>query len=318
MDSPLVSVICLCYNHEKFIKEALYSVVNQTYKNIELIIVDDASSDESRKAIREFKNKFSSTIYLPIEKNVGNCKAFNLGFALSKGSFVIDFATDDVMMTDRIAKQVSIFETLSPKFGVVFTDADYIDDRGKFLKQHYKYLFRKKLLTNVPTGDVYAEILSTYFVASPTMMIRRSVLEQLNGYDENLAYEDFDFWVRSSRIFKYAFLNESLTKIRRSKNSMSSGWYKHGDTQLYSTYLVCRKIQKLNKNTEENSSLVKRVRYEIRQSVFSKNVKEAGLFFQLLTELTKPTLTDRILIGIRHLPLPFRWFRQLYHTIRFS
>ena len=117
---------------------------------------------------------------------------------------------------------------------------------------------------------------------------------------------------------KYAFLNDVSTKIRKAGNSMSSGWYKLGDRQLHSTYLVCRKAQKLNKSDTEIEALITRIRYEIRQSVFSKNVTEATLFFELLSELTNPNWIDRMLFGIRHLPIPFTWIRNLYHTLRFS
>ncbi len=318
MNEPLVSVICLSYNHEGFVEEAIRSVINQTYKNIEIIVVDDASSDSSQNVIQKLVAEFPSIQFLSIENNIGNCKAFNLGFALSKGEFIIDFATDDIMMPHRIAKQIDQFQSLPQDVGVIFTDATYVNEEGKFLRQHYAYLFRKRLLTEVPQGDVYAKVLSRYFIASPTMTVRRSVFDKIGGYDESLAYEDFDFWVRSSRSFKYFFLNESLTKIRRSGNSMSTGWYKHGDKQLHSTYLVCKKAQKLNRSKEEVKALVIRVRYEIRQSVFSKNVNEANLFFELLCELTKPIWTDRTLIAIRHLPIPFQWIRNMYHTIRFS
>lgn len=318
MKEPLVSVICLSYNHERFVAEAIHSVINQTYKNIEIIVVDDASSDSSQIEIQKLMAEFPSIQFLPIAKNVGNCRAFNFGFALSIGDFIIDFATDDIMMPDRITKQINKFQSLSQDFGVVFTDATYVNEDRIFLRQHFEYLFRKQLLTEVPQGDVYTKVLSRYFIASPTMMVRRTVLEKLSGYDENLAYEDFDFWVRSARLFKFSFLNESLTKIRKSGSSMSTGWYRVGDKQLHSTYLVCKKVQKLNRNTEENDSLVTRVRYEIRQSVFSKNVTEAKLFFELLCELTTPSWLDRTLMTIRHLPIPFRWIRNIYHIIRFS
>ena len=318
MTQPLVSVICLCYNHAHFVKEAIESVLRQNYSDVELIVVDDASTDGSIEVVLNLVKQNPSIQLLQMASNQGNCKAFNKGLVIAKGDYIIDFATDDVMMHDRITKQISQFQSGSINIGVVFTDATYVNEEGVFLHHHYEYLFRKHLLNDVPQGDVYCKVLSKYFIASPTMMVRRSVLEALEGYDENLAYEDFDFWVRSARLFQYSFLNESLTKIRRVSNSMSTGWYKSGDKQLHSTYLVCRKAQKLNKNAEENEALIMRVRYEIRQSVFSKNVTEAKLFFELLCELTKPNLIDRILITIRHLPIPFQWIRNVYHAIRFS
>lgn len=98
---------------------------------------------------------------------------------------------------------------------------------------------------------------------------------------------------------------------------MSTGWYKLGDRQLHSTYLVCRKAQKLNRNPEEEQALLKRVRFEFRQSVFSKNRVEADLFYELLGELARPLISDKLVKALNALPLPLRWLRELYHRIRY-
>jgi glycosyltransferase involved in cell wall biosynthesis len=318
MPSPLVTVVCLCYNHSSYLQEAIESVLNQTYKNIQIIVVDDASTDESVVKIDQLGKQYPSLELLMLKQNVGNCKAFNSAVPLIKGNFIIDFATDDVMLPDRIERQIDFFSALDNSTGVVFMDAIYIDSNGKFLRNHYEYLVKKNLLTHIPQGDIYRDVLTTYFIASPTMMMTREVLDALGGYDENLAYEDFDFWIRSSRLFKYAFLNEKLTKIRRTGSSMSTGWYVTGDKQLHSTYLVCKKAQQLNRNSEDSGALVKRVRYELRQSVFSENHVEAELFYALLIELGGRTLIDRIYIVINKLHLPLSGLRNGYHRFRFS
>lgn len=318
MQSPLVTVVCLCYNHVDYLWEAVESVLNQTYRNIQIVIVDDASTDASAAEITQLAKQYPSVELLLLNQNVGNCKAFNSALHLIKGDFVIDFATDDVMTPDRIEKQVNFFATLDESTGVVFTDAVYIDREGKFLRNHYEYLLKKKLLHQIPQGDVYRDVLAKYFIASPTMMMRRSVLDYLGGYDETLTYEDFDFWVRSARLFKYAFLNERLTKIRKTGSSMSAGWYVPGDKQLYSTYLVCKKAQKLNKDEEDANALVIRVRYEFRQSVISENHKEAELFYTLLTELGANNRIDAMFNFINKFRLPLSGLRNIYHRIRFA
>lgn len=311
MNFPLVSVICLCYNQARFVTEAIESVIKQTYTNLQIIIVDDASADNSVAEIQKVVDKNPFIEFIALDKNQGNCKAFNIAWAKAKGDFIIDFACDDIMLPDRIKHQVEFFQALDTDYGVIFTDAIYVDEKGKFLYNHVENLRTKKLLTDVPQGDVYEELISTYFISSPTMMIRREVLESLNGYDETLAYEDFDFWIRSARNYKYAFLDEKLTEVRKSNRSMSTGWYKQGDPQLHSTYLICLKIRQLNRSEEENESLVKRVRYELKQSVFSSNKKEARLFFKLLTELNAVNLLDRIIYWLGKMPLPLTWVRQM-------
>jgi glycosyltransferase involved in cell wall biosynthesis len=318
MDSPVVTVICLCFNQASFVEEAIESVLNQQYPNIQLIVVDDASTDRSVEVIRKIVREHPTIEFIALPENVGNCKAFNKGLALAKGAYVIDFAADDVLMPERITKQVAYFEKLGPRYGVVFTDATYIDENGTFVRNHVEYLVTKNLLSEVPQGDIFTQVISRYFIPSPTMMIRRSVLDDLWGYDEELSYEDFDFWVRSSRFCLYGFINERLTRIRKTKTSMSKGWYKIGDTQVHSTYLVCCKLVKMIRSEEEKKSLLTRIRYELRQCTFSHNRKEAFLFFELLKKLKGVRLVDTMTLLILRSGIPISWLRSAYHRIRYS
>jgi glycosyltransferase involved in cell wall biosynthesis len=318
INTPLVSVVCLCYDQERWLEEAVQSVINQSYKNIQLIVADDASTDNSASKIAQLKERYPAVEVLLLPVNKGNCAAFNEAYKKVKGDFVIDFAADDVMLPDRIEKQIDFFNTLDSSYGIVFSNADYIDAEGKFIRNHFNHLFKTGLLNKIPEGDVYADVLARYFIPSPTMMVKREVFDKIGGYDESLVYEDFDFWVRTSRFCKYGFLNDSLTKIRRTGSSMSSGLYKRGDKQLHSTYLVCKKAIEMNRNEKEKKALLKRIRYELRQSIFSENHKEASLFYRLLNELDSVSTADRILELINSLKLPTEWLRRLYHSVRFK
>lgn len=315
---PLVSIICLCYNHAAFVRQAVESVIQQSYSPMQIIVADDASSDGSVAEIEKLKDEYPFLELFLLPNNVGNCKAFNAAFRLVKGDFVIDFATDDLMMPDRIEKQVKFFESVDQTVGLVFTDAIYINEEGSFQRNHFEYLFQKRLISSIPQGDVYREVLSTYFIPGPTMMVRREVFDVLGGYDESLAYEDFDFWVRSSRYYRFAFLNEKLTCIRKVRGSMSAGWYVPGDKQLHSTYLVCKKAELLNRDDGDNQALVVRVRYEFRQSVISGNYPEAILFYKLLEELKGVRLVDSILMFANRRRIPLSGLRRWYHKVRFS
>ncbi|MEQ6120062.1 glycosyltransferase [Reichenbachiella sp. MALMAid0571] len=306
---PLVSVFCLCYNHEKYVSQAIQSVLNQTYSNIELIVVDDASTDGSKGEIEQIlKNQQFTFLYLP--ENVGNTKAFNRAFVRSNGKYIIDLAADDVLVQDRIEKQVAFFEESSNSTGVIYSDVAYIDGNGQPLSHHFS---NKK---HIPyTGNVYEKLISTYFIPPPSMMMKREVLEQLNGYDENLAYEDFDFWIRSSRDWLYAYQPEKLTLVRRLEDSLSSKAYSKHDKQLYSTYVVCKKIKSLNKTESENRALRKRLEYEIRHSVFSGNYQEAKLFVALYREMKALPITLRLLELLNRLKIDFSFLRNLYQKL---
>lgn len=317
MVNPLVTVICLCYNHERFVREALESVFQQTYPNIEIIVVDDASTDGSRDVIKKTVEAHPGVKLHFLGKNLGICRAFNAGWRIATGEFIVDFAADDVLLPERIEKQVRYFQTVGKKHGVVFTDAIYIDEHGAEVRRHFEYLRKHKLISNVPEGDVYTDVIERFFIAAPTMLVRREVLEALDGYDETLAYEDFDFWVRSSREFSYGFLNESLTRIRVSPGSLSRKMYAADDKQVHSTYLICRKIARLNRNERETEALRKRLRYELRHCVLTGNSKEAALFYRLLAESGTPDLFSAIMIRLNNVGIPLSWLRRIYHRLKY-
>lgn len=286
---PLVTIICLCYNHERFLAEALDSVLAQTYANLEIIVVDDCSTDGSVAVIERYLQRHPRLRFVSTGKNRGNCTAFNLGWRLSKGEFVIDFATDDVLYLERVAEQVQAFRQVGESYGVVYTDALLIDEQSRPVRHHFRRDRQGNLQAFAPSGNVFAHLLRRYFISPPTMMMRREVLEALNGYDESLAYEDFDFWVRSSRHFKYMYLDKVLTKRRVHANSLSRKVYKKGDLQLASTVKVCRKAAALVRTEAERQALVARLNYELRHAVLTENFEEAASLMKLLDEQTNLT-----------------------------
>jgi len=276
MQTPLVTVICLCYNQHRFVEEAIHSILNQSYRNIQVIIVDDASTDTSAQTIRDIVIKNPEIIFIPLQENLGNCKAFNRGLAEAQGEYIIDFAADDILLPNRIAIGVEHFENTSEKYGVQFSDAAFVDEQGRLLSLH-----SDRFTHAVPQGNIYKDLISRYFINGPTMMVRRKVLETLGGYDETLAYEDFDFWIRSSRLFHFFYIPEVLVKTRIVNSSMSQQQFKRSSAQRQSTWEVCRKILTLNRNQEEKESLAKRILYEIRVCLKLFDVELAIRYLQL-------------------------------------
>jgi glycosyltransferase involved in cell wall biosynthesis len=294
--NPLVTVICLCYNHKSFLRQAIESVLHQTHKNIQVILVDDASTDGSQEELKKLASEHPQVELLLLRQNLGNCKAFNAGWQKAKGDFIVDFSTDDVMLPGHLEKVVAHFQKLDDTFGVVFTDATVVDENGKFIRKHFENLINRKLISSIPQGDIFKDVLTRYFIPGPTMVVRRKVFEVLNGYDENLSYEDFDFWVRSSRQFKYAFLNEREVQIRKLSTSMSANLKK----QLHSTYIVCQKAKGLCCDKIEMKALQHRVLYELRHAVIYRDRTHAKLFSQLLRELKFKNWESALLNAVIH------------------
>ena len=308
----MVSVICLCYNQARFVKESLDSVVNQSYEEIELIVVDDGSNDDSKKVIQEWLLGHDEVPFVNLRENLGNTSAFNQGLRLAKGKYVIDLAADDVLISNRIEKQVAFFEQQASNIGVIYSDAMYISEEGRQLQNHFA---NARMIPY--EGDVYERVIDTYFIPPPTMMMKKEVLDRMGGYDESLAYEDFDFWVRSARNWRYAYQSKILTLVRKSDHSHSKGWYKKDDKQLHSTFKVCKKIRELNQTKSEGLALIRRVKFELRQSCFSGNHSEFDLFFELFQELSHVPKKYLLMYQFNKLKLDMSWVRNVYHTLFF-
>lgn len=280
MEYPSVSVICLCYNQGRFVREAIKSVIDQTYPNVELLVVDDASSDDSVAVIRACLKEHPEIKFFSLETNSGNCRAFNIALAHAKGEFIIDLAADDMLMPGRISEGVKDLDLAGTEYGVHFTDALWIRENGEEMHLHSDRFPHDQ----IPQGNIYKDLISRFFICSPTMMFRASVIRELGGYDESLAYEDFDFWIRSSRLFMYCYSPKVLTKKRVVRNSMSQKQFSFFNPQLKSTFRVCEKILALNRSAEEQKALSKRIFYEMRVCVrllhFTLFRKYAGLLIR--------------------------------------
>jgi len=279
---PLVSVICISFNHAPYIEEALKSVFEQSYANIEVIILDDGSGDGSAEVTRTLISD-KEISFITHQTNLGYTKTFNQGLALAKGEFVIDFALDDVMLPDFIASGIDRFEKEPVSTGVVYSNADYIDATSKVIGNHKEILLKKKLVSELPEGNVFEQVIRRYFICTPTMIIRKQVFDRLGGYDETLTYEDFDFWVRSSRYWNYAYLDEVHMRKRKLQTSMSaSRYHHHQNDQLETTLNVCKKAFHLCKSKAELRALNERLNYEYRQCLRNDAIELAEEYKDLL------------------------------------
>lgn len=133
---PLVSAIVVNYNQSHFALETLESIRTQTYPNVELIVVDDCSTDDSVRVISKWLTKHrADATFIRHQKNMGVCRTLNDGIAQAHGEYISETAADDVWLHDKIAQQVSLLEQLPKKVGVVYTEAYLIDARSQLLPE---------------------------------------------------------------------------------------------------------------------------------------------------------------------------------------
>ncbi|MFD2717623.1 glycosyltransferase family 2 protein [Hymenobacter monticola] len=301
--APLVTVVALCHNHAAFLRESLDSILAQTYPHLEVWLVDDASTDGSPAILQEYAASHPEWHLVLLPENVGNCRAFNQAFRLSQGEFVIDFATDDVLLPARVAQQVQAFQTAPATVGMVYSNCELISEAGALLGLHHRPDGHGGLTPAPASGWVFADVLARYFISTPTMLMRRACLESLGGYDETLTYEDFDFWVRASRDWQFLYLDAVTTRKRKHPRSMSAKAYRRHDPFLASTIRVCDKALDLCRTPEERESLAVRLRWELRQALRHRHVAQGRELYALLCLTGHVRPLDRLLGVLARLPL---------------
>lgn len=309
---PLVTVVLTTFNQGKYIEEALNSVFLQSYAQIQLIVIDNASTDNTLAVIETKKETSSDFILIKNLSNKGLCGAFNQGLALAKGKYIIDLSGDDILLPDRIGKQIQAFELLSEDYAVVFSNARYIDPDGELLNYHYPVDSDEKAVDKIPMGDVYKKVLEKYFICTPTMIMRTSIVNQMGGYDESLQFEDFDFWIRSSVKFKYFYLDDVLTLKRNTPRSLGTKVYEKGSKMMESYYAVCNKAYDLNRDQEEFDLLAVRIRTFIRKCFYAEEFELAVKFKTLLNYIENPGWKTELIVFMCRLHIPVNRIYRFY------
>lgn len=213
---PLVSVIIPAYNHEQYIEEALRSVISQSYNNIELIVINDGSTDGTAGIIEEFvRNNSDKNIQFVNKLNEGVCKTLNKGLTMSTGDYVAFLASDDFWSKDRIETQLEFMEN-NVNIGLVFSDAWLIsfNTRSDFKWSDYKPGIIDYFKNGIQNTDMYTLLLTQPIVPALTVLIRKQVLLDVGYFDEKLVYEDFDMWLRIADKYPVGYINKPLAFYR--------------------------------------------------------------------------------------------------------
>ena len=216
MDSPLVSIVLTIYNGSKYLEECLQSILSQTHKNWELIIINDGSTDDSGEIITQFVSKIDNEFkYINLNQNMGIAYCSNLGIKQARGKYIAKMDADDIMIDTRLAEQVCFFENRQD-IDIVGSNAFEIDEFGNEIR-----------FTDVPLDNLFVkkQLISTYPIIHPSVMFRSEVFMQGIEYrDLYPRAEDIDLWLRLSH-FNFANLKNPLIKKRiHSKQITTSKW----------------------------------------------------------------------------------------------
>lgn len=282
MYAPLVSIICNCYNHSRFVIESIKSVQNQTYKNIELIVLNNGSTDNSHEIIQSYLQRFPEVKYINQKEVLPLTQAFNKMERLANGEYLIDLAADDVMFPDMVEKLVEAYLKMPKDVGIVFGNAQIIDEEGNKLTTLFETNQQQKVLDQRLHHFDYSFMQgSGKNICSVSAMMKRSIFQKLGGYDETLFFEDLDYWFRLARKFEIRFIDEVLVYRRVVKKSMESqieNREEHTQKINYSLLKIYNQAIEYN-GKSDNQRLLQRIHYSMHLCI--KN-RMGRMFFRFL------------------------------------
>lgn len=213
MQTPKVSIIMSVYNGEEFLKDSILSVLNQTYKDFEFIIVNDGSTDNSLEIIEDLQKSDGRIRIINNNQNLGLTKSLNLGLLESKGEYIARLDAGDISLPERIEKQADFLDN-NKDIGLVGTWMYIINAKGDIINE-IKY----------PTEDkkIRKALINYNPFAHSSIMLRRSILPKIDIYNEEYKYaQDYKLYIDLYHYTEFANISMTLVEYRKSSNSITS------------------------------------------------------------------------------------------------
>jgi glycosyltransferase involved in cell wall biosynthesis len=214
MKNYSISVIIPCYNSEKYIKKTLSSVLSQSYRPDEILVVDDGSEDETRNILESYFSQIKILCH-PNNSNLGTAASMNLGIKHTKSELIAFLDHDDLWYPTKLSEQVKIFEKY-PDVGLVYTNVFVIDENDNDLFKIYPDDFKE---LNKPD-----QLLSKCYIrTASSVMVRRSLFEKIGFFKTQIRAADHDMWIRMIEKTKFFYLPKCLASHRKHPTQISSG-----------------------------------------------------------------------------------------------
>jgi teichuronic acid biosynthesis glycosyltransferase TuaG len=248
LKEPLISIIIPCYNGEDFIQDSIGSVISQSHKNWELIVVDDGSKDRSREVIKEYINDKRIKL-IENERNMGISKTKNKGLLMAKGEYIAFLDQDDIWMREKLEWQLGLFENDDIGVaccGMIFTDENM---KSKGIFNGFDDVDQQELIKNLYLTPINS---------SSLMMIKRECLSQVGSFSEDLkGWDDYEFLMRVATKFRIKYIRMPLVKKRiHSKSAQRISTVRNEATKVSGRVSTLHPFLKAYERTKEVTVLL--------------------------------------------------------------
>jgi len=213
MQTPKVSIIMAVYNGEEFLSDSILSVLNQTYKNFEFIVVNDSSTDNSLNILKDFQKKDERIKVINNNQNLGLTKSLNIGLLESKGEYIARLDAGDISLPERLERQVDFLDT-NKNIGLIGTWMNIIDTKGNLVKEVKYPTINKELKKDLINYNPFVH---------SSIMFRRELAKQVGFYNEEYKYtQDYNFYFKLFPYTQFANIPMFLVKYRTLPKSITS------------------------------------------------------------------------------------------------
>ena len=208
---PKVSVIMPCYNHATFVADSINSILSQSLDDLELIVIDDCSSDISKDIIQKFAYEDSRVVPIFHEINGGEAKSRNDGLAIAKGDFIGFCDSDDLWEKEKLFKQIKYLEK-KQEIGAVHSDSIIINEVGIPTGMKFSTLFQKE---DILEGNLFLKFCLRNFINVPTVLLRKKCINDVGQFEQAFRYlTDWIYWAKVSRNHLFGYISDSLARYR--------------------------------------------------------------------------------------------------------
>ncbi len=218
-----VSVILPTYNRAHLVARAVQSVLSQTYRDFELVVVDDASDDNTRDVLSQFTDQ--RLCYIRHPERRGAAAARNTGIDVSQGEYIAFQDSDDEWLPEKLAQQLKMIMQAGPETGVIYCRFQRVYE-GK--RSYYPSVLRTgishlPLATRKLSGELYLALLQGNWITTQTALVRRVCFEQSGSFDPQLKrFQDWDLWLRLAQYYRFGYLGHVLVRTYFSPDSLSA------------------------------------------------------------------------------------------------
>jgi glycosyltransferase involved in cell wall biosynthesis len=306
---PLVTIGVASYNNGKYVRETLESIRLQTYPNIEIIIVDDCSTDDSVQVVEQWIAEFpkAKTRFIRHSINRGLCAACNQFLNNANGAYLCIVGSDDVFLPDKTKHQVETLQNAGETYGLVYSDMYIIDAEGK-QAIHTQIRSLEPGFERIE-GNIFELELSRNRINTPSVMMRTAIAREVGGYDENLSFEDWDMWLRISKSYKVKFSDFISVKYRVLSNSM---WSKRAKSFYESSIKIL--VKHLGHSAEADKVIFREIA-EYAQLMYKLYGREAGKWLRFAFK-SQPSPKLAILSLMVTLGLPYTIYEKAVHATK--